>query len=101
VVVSRMIGMLIGVAALSAWGLYRFNQLLQTLPLEGGNSLVEKLAAQANRYRDAFALQYGEIFKITVFICIVGAVLGLLIAGRNEHAEDPDSADEVIGASHL
>ena len=101
VVVSRMIGMLIGVAALSAWGLYRFNQLLQTLPLEGGNSLVEKLAAQANRYRDAFALQYGEIFKITVFICIVGAVLGLLIAGRNEHAENPDSADEVIGASHL
>jgi MFS family permease len=99
VVVARMIGMLIGVAALSAWGLYRFNQLLQTLPVASGNTLPEKLAAQADRYRDAYALQYGEIFKITVVICIVGAVLGLFIAGRHEHADDPDSEAEVISAS--
>jgi hypothetical protein len=30
----------------------------------------------------------------------VGAVLGLLIACRHEHAEDPDSEAEVVGASH-
>jgi MFS family permease len=99
VVVSRMIGMLIGVAALSAWGLYRFNQLLATLPPGGGNTLAEKLASQANRYRDAYALQYADIFKVTMFICIVGAVLGLLIAGRREHADDPDQEIEIVSAS--
>lgn len=36
VVVARMIGMLIGIAALSAWGLYRLNQHLQTLPFPPG-----------------------------------------------------------------
>ena len=90
VVVARMIGMLVGIAALSAWGLYRFNQLLQTLPSPGGNSLAEKLAGEATRYRTAFAMQYGEMFGITAIVCIVGAILALFISGRNEHADEPE-----------
>jgi MFS family permease len=88
VVVSRMIGMLIGIAALSAWGLYRFNQHLASLPAGTGNNLVERLAAQAARVRTAYVMQYGEIFGITALVCVIGALLGLLIAGRKEHAED-------------
>jgi MFS family permease len=90
VVVARMIGMLVGIAALSAWGLYRFNQLLQTLPSPGGNSMAEKLAGEATRYRTAFAMQYGEMFGITAIVCIVGAILALFISGRNEHADEPE-----------
>jgi MFS family permease len=100
VVVSRMIGMLVGISALSAWGLYRVNQYLQTLPpAKGGDSLASKLAAQADRYREAYVLQYGDIFLVTALVCVVGAVLGLLIAGRHEHAEDPDPQAEVVGAT--
>jgi hypothetical protein len=100
VVVARMIGMLIGIAALSAWGLYRFNQILAGLPsAAGGNNLMERLAAQAARVRVAYVMQYGEIFGITAIVCLVGALLGLLISGRHEHADDPvptTDADDAI-----
>jgi len=107
VVVARMTGMLVGVAALSAWGLYRFNQILQERlaaePAPKADSPLGQLTAGAARVAkasiEAFALQYGEIFGITAIVCVVGAVLGLLISGRNEHAEDPDQAAEAITAS--
>ncbi|MGE2717829.1 MFS transporter [Mycolicibacterium litorale] len=98
VVVSRMIGMLIGIAALSAWGLYRLNQHLQTLPFPpGADTLAERLAAEADRYRAAYVLQYGDIFMVTVVVCIVGALLGLLISGRDEHADETAVSDVVDG----
>ncbi len=99
VVVARMIGMLVGIAALSAWGLYRFNQHLQLLNAQvGGDTVLEKIAAQAANYRQAYVMQYGEIFLITVGVCVVGALLGLLISGRSEHADEPTAAaSEVDG----
>jgi MFS family permease len=85
VVVARMIGMLLGVAALSAWGLYRFNQLLASLPANtGGDTLAERLAAEAGRLREAYAQQFGEIFSITAIVCVAGALLGLLISARHD-----------------
>jgi MFS family permease len=95
VVVARMIGMLIGIAALSAWGLYRFNQYLQTVPMKpGADTLADRLAAEANRYREAYVMQYGDIFTVTVVVCVVGALLGLLISGRHEHADEPAAVIE-------
>ncbi|BDY31650.1 MULTISPECIES: MFS transporter [Mycolicibacterium] len=102
VVVSRMIGMLIGIAALGAWGFYRFNQHLATLAVAHANanmSLVERLAAQAARYREAYVMMYGDIFLSAAVVCVVGALLGLLISGRHEHAEElPDDDDHTPGA---
>ncbi|MHC9292674.1 MFS transporter [Mycobacterium sp. LTG2003] len=97
VVVARMIGMLIGIAALSAWGLYRFNQHLATLAATnnaGPMSLAERLSAQAVRYREAYVMMYGDIFLIAAVVCIVGAVLGLLISARHEHADDVEPQSE-------
>jgi hypothetical protein len=41
---------------------------------------------------EAYTMQYGEIFGITAIVCVVGAILGLLISGKSEHADEPDSA---------
>lgn len=94
VVVSRMTGMLVGVAALSAWGFYRFNQILAELPKPPGGDLLAAAAALETNYKQAFALQYGEIFGITAIVCVVGAVLGLLIAGKHAHADDSHDQPE-------
>jgi MFS family permease len=99
VVVSRMIGMLVGIAALGAWGLYKFNQHLAAQPKPSGTDLREIGAALVENTRQAYVMQYGDIFQITAVVCLVGAVLGLLIAGRHEHADDPDPKAEAIGAS--
>ena len=83
-----MIGMLIGVAALSAWGLYRFNQILETLPTPTGGSLLDAGRQLLENSRLAYTMQYGEIFFITAIVCVVGAVLGLFVAGQHQHAEE-------------
>lgn len=88
VVVARMTGMLIGVAALTAWGLYRFNQILATLPSVSADNLAAKIAGEAERYRTAFAMQYGSIFFITTIVCLAGAAIALFIGGRQEHADE-------------
>lgn len=96
VVVARMVGMLIGFSALTAFGLYRFNQNLATLPIEG-TSLMERAASIARNVKLAYAMQYGDIFMVTAIVCVVGALFGLLIAGRKQHAEDPEP--EVVAAA--
>ena len=95
VVVARMTGMLIGIAALSAWGLYRFNQIVAGLSAQipPDATLLERIAAQGTLYLKAFAGMYGDIFAATVVICVVGALLGLLLGSRKEHAEEPEVAE--------
>lgn len=88
VVVARMTGMLVGVAALSAWGLHRFHDMtadLQTpLPMlypdESGFDAA--LADYTDSVRQALLTQYSEIFLITAVVCVAGAATSLLITGR-------------------
>jgi MFS family permease len=100
VVVARMTGMLIGVAALTAWGLYRFNQILAGLSaaIPPNATLLERAAAIGGQYQKAFAMMYGDIFTVTAVVCVVGALLGLLLTGRHSHAEEPDVAEQAAVA---
>ncbi|MGH3855079.1 MAG: MFS transporter [Pseudonocardiaceae bacterium] len=84
VVVARMTGMLVGVAALSAWGLHRFHELTANLatPLPFGVSArvyQQLLADYQLALQAALRTQYKEIFLLTSGICLLGALGALLI----------------------
>ena len=87
VVVARMMGMLLGVSALAAWGLHRFQELTRgvALPLGIGLSDAEQQAL-VDKYNAAIdaALQteYREIFLATAVLCVLGALVSLLLPGR-------------------
>ena len=80
--------MLIGVAALTGWGLYRFGVLTATLntPLPIGVTQ-DEFAAQMADYSRALAAalltEYREIFLVTAVICLAGAGLSLLLPARS------------------
>jgi MFS family permease len=88
VVVARMTGMLVGVAALAAWGLHRFHTLTAELdtPLPFGKSpeqVEREVAAYRAAVNEALLTQYTEIFLITSFVCVAGAVLALFVTSRD------------------
>jgi MFS family permease len=87
VVVARMVGMLVGVAALTAWGLHAFHERTAKLdtPLPFGKNpgvYQEQFAAYELAVKVALREEYGEIFFATACLCVLGALLGLLLAGR-------------------
>ncbi|MGC1734056.1 MAG: MFS transporter [Pseudonocardiaceae bacterium] len=91
VVVARMTGMLVGVAALSAWGLHRFRELTAELatPLPFGVSAQvyqQQLAGYQLALQAALRIQYKEIFLLTSGICLLGAVGALLINTKRRTA---------------
>jgi MFS family permease len=93
VVVARMTGMLVGVAALSAWGLHRFHSLTANLntPLPFGIP-PEEFQRQMTEYRTKFnaalLTEYTEIFLITSVVCGVGAILAMFI-GSSQSGSSP------------
>jgi MFS family permease len=85
VVMARMTGMMVGVAALAAWGLRRFRELTATLntPLPFGMPAEEyqrQLAVYQRAVQDALLVQYREIFLATAVICLLGALIALATA---------------------
>ena len=86
-VVARTAGMLIGIAALSAWGLHRFSQLTANLntPLPFGTDplrYMAELADYARALRLALLTQYQEIFQVTAVLCLLGALAATLLGAR-------------------
>ncbi|ETK36681.1 MFS transporter [Microbispora sp. ATCC PTA-5024] len=84
VVVARMMGMLLGVSALSAWGFHRFQSLTAHLdtPLPFGVDAAEyarRLAAYTRQVTAALHSEYTEIFLITSVLCLVGAAAALTL----------------------
>jgi MFS family permease len=105
VVVARMMGMLIGVAALGAWGFHRFQALTAHLatPLPIGMSRTEfahRLAEYLAAVKAALHTEYADIFWATAALCVAAALLALAIGGRpaiSPPAPVPAEPDTVTG----
>ncbi|MFC0039181.1 MFS transporter [Actinomadura rayongensis] len=102
VVVARMMGMLLGISALTAWGLRRFHTLtahLQPpLPLFMSKSEYNAaLAVYTQKLQDALRTEYQEIFWISAALCALGAVVALAAPGRRAEVPAPrPSADQLL-----
>ncbi|WP_395111295.1 MFS transporter [Actinomadura sp. SCN-SB] len=97
VVVARMMGMLLGVSALSAWGLHRFHALTADLEmplpfLMPEQEFERRLAAYEAALQDALRTEYGEIFLITAGLCALAALLALAAPARRPSTPGPSPA---------
>jgi MFS family permease len=80
VVLARTVGMLIGLAALTAYGLFRFRQILGTPHLTGDvRAQVDELERLVGA---AFLQEYREIFAVAAALCLVAALVAGLTIGR-------------------
>jgi len=102
-VVARSTGMLVGIAALSAWGLHRFTELtagLDTpLPFGVDDATYAAQLAEYNRAVDAALLtQYGETFLVTAVVCLAAAVVcvGLPATSLRGGGIRPSSPDRPV-----
>ena len=84
VVLGRTIGMLVGLSALTAFGLFRFRQILGTPALSG--TLDHRLHELQSLVAAAFLQEYQEIFRIAAALCLAAALISafsLRPAGRS------------------
>lgn len=99
VVVARMMGMLLGISALSAWGFYRFHALTADLKpplpfLMSKEEFGRQLAVYKDAVQEALRTEYQEIFWITAGLCALGAVLALAAGVREDGSETSPSSQE-------
>jgi len=74
VVLARTMGMLVGLSALTAFGLYRFHQILGT-PVLTDPDLRERVRHLERLVAAAFLQEYREIFLIAAGVCLAAAAV--------------------------
>ena len=85
VTASRMVGMALGLAALSAWGIERFYSLTADMSLGSGFEETEALLV------DAGVTVFQDLFMIAGFLSLVAILPAMLM--RTEDVEEADGSD--------
>ena len=84
VVLARTMGMLVGLSALTAFGLHRFHQILGTPVLTG--DLKARVDQLAKLVAAAFLQEYREIFTAAAAMCALAALVMLLTINQRLRA---------------
>jgi len=86
VVLSRTMGMLLGLAGLTAFGLFRFREILGT-PQLNDPDVAARIQHLERLVGAAFLQEYREIFTIAAVLCLVAAVIALATMGGRARAQ--------------
>nr|WP_055502972.1 MFS transporter [Nonomuraea pusilla] len=105
VVVARMMGMLIGLAAVSAWGFHRFQSLTAHLdtPLPFGvdpGVYQRRLADYTEAVQSALHVEYTEMFLVTAVICLLGAAVATFTPRTYAPVRTPGGSDDRSSGLH-
>jgi hypothetical protein len=85
VVLTRMIGMMVGLSALTSYGLGRFNALVRDLPLplpragEAAEALARRQADYAQTVQSATVTVFHELFLAAALVCLLALLPALLL----------------------
>jgi MFS family permease len=85
VVLARTMGMLVGLSALTAFGLYRFHQILGT-PILTDPTLRGRVDHLARLVAAAFLQEYREIFIVAAALCALAALVMVATIGQRLRA---------------
>jgi len=85
VVLARTMGMLVGLSALTAFGLYRFHQILGT-PVLTDPSLRARVDHLQRLVAAAFLQEYREIFIVAAALCALAALVMVATLGQRLRA---------------
>ncbi|MER7500259.1 MFS transporter [Nonomuraea pusilla] len=105
VVVARMMGMLIGLAAVSAWGFHRFQSLTAHLdtPLPFGVDPAvyqRRLADYTEAVQSALHVEYTEMFLVTAVLCLLGAAVATFTPRTNAPVRAHGDSDDRSSGLH-
>jgi MFS family permease len=86
--VARLVGMTVGLAALSSWGTGRFNEMVRGVPLplalpgEDPLRLQQRIADYNQAITGAYLHVFHDTYLIAMGLCLLGIVPALLLARR-------------------
>jgi MFS family permease len=87
----RMVGMILGLAALTSWGLAYFKHLASQFPSMPLNSTAAQFARWSHDYAlhliDSAHTVYSSIFFVTMFLCLIAIIPAIFLWGTKPPLE--------------
>ena len=97
----RMVGMMLGLAALTSWGLAYFKHLVSLFPSLPATATSEQFAKWSQDYGNyllsAAHSLYSAIFSVTMILCLVAIIPAIFLWGRKAPVEERDLSKATTG----